>query len=126
MAVSAGLKSLLSAGVWAASGDRRTPAGEGLDRSVGWPESYEQPAAEEYPERAVFNQRLFEVGAAVVDIAARSVPAWDAAVDYQPTDDAHCFVTTRSGLHVSLRASGPGEGGPVNPDSVGQDAWRVY
>ena len=126
MALSAGTRSLAAAGVWAEDGDRQSAEDADVDRAQGWDQRYEQIDSGRLPERAVWNGRDWEQESALFDILLAGVPAWDPDVDYQPTDEAHCFVTTATGLHVSLRASGPGLGGPVDPDGDGQDAWRVY
>ena len=121
-------KALLSAGVWAraASADRTDPEDVGLDRATGWPLAYEQRGSGKRPEREVFNQRDHEIDSGLVDVANYGVLPWDGEVSYAHTAAAAVFVTTPTGLHVSLRSSGPAHGGAVNPDTGGQTAWRRY
>ena len=118
----------LAAGVWAsgADADRQTPEDAGLVREDGFPVGYEQPGSGDSPEREVFNQRGLEHDAALVDIAATGVPAWDVEVDYRPVADAACFVTTPTGLHLTRVDTGPTFGNATDPDAPGQTVWRPY
>ena len=124
--VSAGTKALVADGPWARTGNRRTPEDAGIDRAEGWTEAYEQRGSGKLPEAAVTNQRRYEHEDAFIHVVARGVPAWSADLDYEPSADAHCFVTTSTGLWVSSVASGPTNGGAVNPDAPGQTTWRRY
>ena len=49
--------------LWADTGDREDPEDVGIDRSVGWPVSYEQRGSGDEPERTVFQQLLREMSA---------------------------------------------------------------
>ena len=94
--------------LWADTGDREDPEDVGIDRSVGWPVSYEQRGSGDEPERTVFNQLLRELSGWAVDQLRMGVLQWDEDVDYA---DA-AFVTTEDGLHVALQANGPGAATP--------------
>ena len=85
-----------------------------------WPVSYEQIGSGDEPERTVFNQREYEFTAALIDIAATGVPAWDVEVDYQPASDAACFVTTPTGLWLTTTNTGPTYSNATDPDASGQ------
>ena len=126
--VSQPFRDLLAAGVWASSASalKDPPEDHGLDRSHGWGIAHEQVGSEELPELEVFNQQHYEIGSALRDIAAQGVLAWDPDLDYVPTAEAHCFVTTVAGLWVSGVPSGPGRGGAVDPETEAQTTWRRY
>ena len=126
--VSQGYKDILSDGAWAnsSSADKETPEDAGLTRGNGWPVSYEQIGSGDEPERTVFNQREYECTAALIDIAATGVPAWDVAVDYEPTVDAACFVTTSTGLWLTTVNTGPSYSNATDPGASGQAVWRRY
>ena len=126
--VSQPYKELLSDGVWAsgANADRQTPEDAGLVREDGFHVGYEQPGSGDSPERPVFNQRELEHDAALVDIAATGVLAYDADLDYRPVADAACFVTTASGLYRTTILTGPTFGNATDPDTPGQTVWRLY
>ena len=128
MAISAAYKALIADGVWASSptADRAPPSDFGLQDIVGWPLPYEQRGAGKEPEREVFNELHHRVGSGLIDMARFGVPQWDAEVDYRPTADAHCFVTTRTGLWVTDQPTGPAFGNATDPDQVGQDIWRQF
>ena len=76
--------------------------------------------------RTGFNQREYELTSALIDFAATGVPAWDAEVDYTPANDAACFVTTTTGLHLTTTATGPATGNATDPDAQNQAIWRRY
>ena len=128
MAISAAYKDLITGGVWASaqSADRVAPEDVGLDRSEGWPQSYEQIGAGKEPERTVFNELHHEITAGLIDCAEYGVPPWDETVNYRPSADAHCFVTKPSGLWVTNQNTGPEFGNETDPDTVGQQIWRRY
>ena len=120
--VSDGYKSLISDGAWSSNtGNRATPESEGLTRADGWVVAYEQIGSGSTPEREVFNSREWEHTSALIDIAARGVPEWDAEVDYTPASDAACFVTTATGLHVTRMNTGPTYGNATDPDAMRAD-----
>lgn len=112
----------LKARLWADTGDRQDPEDAGIDRADGWDVTYEQLGSGSFPERAVFNQLLRELTGFHADLIAQGVLAWDPHVDYLHP----AFTVTATGMHVSLRASGPAAGGAADPDAVGQTAWRRY
>ena len=126
--VSQAYKDLIAGGVWArASGaDRETIEDTGGNRADGWPVAYEQIGSGKQPERTVFNELEHEYTSALIDIAATGVPAWDTAIDYTPASDAACFVTTATGLHLTLTNTGPTYGNATDPDASGQAVWRLY
>lgn len=128
MPVVQALKDLIGDGAWAADtpDERQTPEDAGLTRAMGWPVSYEQRGSGKHPERRVFNQLHWEITSAILDIAHCGVPPHSLEVDYVPTDDAECFVTTTSGLWRTRTATGPSYDNAVSPDTEGQTIWRRY
>ena len=128
MAISKAYKDLISGGVWASSeaAQRGAPADFGIDELEGWTVSYEQIGSGKEPEREVFNELHHRVTAGLIDIAAFGVPQWDSEVDYRPAEDAHCFVTTPSGLWVTAQNTGPAFGNATDPDESEQTIWRRY
>lgn len=128
MAISQATKDLVADGVWARSAGaaRAEPEDFGLDEAEGWPLPYEQVGSGKEPEREVFNELHHRISAGIIDTVHYGVPAWDAEVNYQPTADAHCFVTTASGLHVTDQGTGPMFGNATDPDASGQTIWRRY
>ena len=128
MAISDAFKALISDGAWARSpsAEREEPQDVDLVREIGWPLSYEQVGTGREPERTVFNQLHYEITSALLDIAAYGVLPWDPGVDYVPTADAHCFVTTNSRLWVTDQRNGPSFGNATNPDRTGQTIWQLY
>lgn len=128
MALSAGYKALLRDGVWA-SGDgavRELPESVGINRADGYGPAYEQLQSGKVVERAVFQELLHEITAALIDIAATGVPRWDAQADYQPPAGGASFVTTETGLWTTRTATGPSYGNAVSPDAPAQSIWRMY
>ena len=89
------------------SADRETIEDTGGARADGWTVAYEQIGSGKQPERTVFNELEHEYTSALIDIAATGVPAWDTAIDYTPASDAACFVTTATGLHLTLHQYRP-------------------
>ena len=124
--VSQGYQDILDDGEWATSGDRDLPGDVGITRADGWPVAYEQIGSGSTPERPIFNELMFETWSALIDIANTGVPAWDTDVDYTPATDAHCFVTTATGLWRTNTATGPGTGNATDPDAAGQTVWSFF
>ena len=125
--VSQPYKDLLAAGAWARNGsNRQTPEELGIDREDGYNVAYEQIGSGKEPERTGFNQRLYEIDSAFIDIASMGVPQWDVALNYSPASDALCFATTPTGLWVTDQNTGPAYGNATDPDTPSQQVWRRY
>ncbi len=127
MTVSAASKALLGLGEWASDGTQRaTPESFGLDRAKGWTVPYEQHDTGRNPERLLFNQRLGEITAALVNILTWGILPWDEDVDYQPPVGQCVFVVTGNGIWRTETPNGPSLGGVVDPDTAGQTVWKAY
>ena len=107
--------------LWADGGDRADPEDVGIDRSVGWPVSYEQVGGNN-PSREIWNQIFRELSGWSLDRLRMGVPRWDSDVNYiHPA-----FVTAGDDLYVSLESNGPDTGNATNPTTAGQTIWRIY
>ena len=128
MAISDETKKIISDGIWASDPDERVlPSRVGVDRERGWTASYEQHITGRLPERKVWNQRFHEIDSALTDILTYGIPLWDAEVDYVPTEDAHCFVTSAAGkLWYTSTSTGPSYRNVTDPDGPLQSIWREY
>ena len=116
-------KKILS-GVWASGDDaeRESPEDAGIDREEGWGLPYEQPGSGALPEREVWNQRWRELDGAFAEEMRYGVPRWDAGVDYAQG----AFANVDGVLRVALAPTGPATGNPTDPESPGQQVWRIY
>ncbi len=107
---------------WAESGDRAEPeaASPVLDRAEGWTSVFSQVGGEA-PQREVFNQLFREITGMLVELNKHGgLLEWSSGQDYEHP----AFVTTATGkIYVSTRASGPNEGGAVNPISNSPVRW---
>lgn len=110
------------AGLWADSGARSDPEDFGIDRSRGWPVTYELVGAGREPERTLFNQRFRELDGWATDRMRSGVPGWDGDIDYP----VHAFVATGGSLYVATVATGPAASNATSPDASGQTVWRRY
>ena len=121
-------KDLIAGGVWARStnADRETIEDTGGARADGLAGCLRTNRfSGKQPERTVFNELEHEHTSALIDIAATGVPAWDTAIDYTPASDAACFVTTATGLHLTLTNTGPTYGNATDPDASWADALEI-
>ena len=108
----------------ASATDRATPSSAGLTFNEGWPPEYSEPApAGLFPQREVFNYLFWIATKLVVEINTRGAGLeWSALADY-----AHPATVLGSDLlpYVSMRDSGPNNGGSVNPVTENpRTRWR--
>ena len=99
--------------------NRQLPSAIGIERAAGFDQRFEQRGSGFYPDYKVFNQLLHELSVFVSEKVALGIFPWDERVDYR----AGATVTTAEGVHLSRHATGPRNGGAVNPAAEGQTAW---
>lgn len=106
--------------VWAATGDKSAPPFPITD---GWDSSYSTPG-NPGPQRTVFNNEFNKLSALAVDVNQYgcNLP-WSNAVDYL----ANAYVVgSDNKIYVAVAASGPDNGGAVDPTTdVSHAHWNI-
>ena len=104
---------------WASDADalKASPESEGLDREVGWPESY-QTAGGDLPPVEIFNQVWLEVTSLLIDIAQHGILEWNANQTY--AHPAHVVSTVDNNIYRSVQAGGQAQEPSADSDN---DYW---
>ena len=109
---------------WARDGDRQTPAQNALAWLMGWPESYSIQGSGFLPEREVFNHLFYLALLGIIEVGERGLLEWD---DEQNYEHPSFVVGSDTNIYKSIIASGPDNGGAVNPVTENpRTTWAVY
>ena len=112
--------------LWAASGERMDPETNLVTRSQGWDKRFEQLGGL-VPNYEVFNQIIRELSGVAVCLNQHGIPPWSRFIDYTHNANERAFVLRNEGLYVSTAASGPTQGGAVDPATdSNRSHWKLY
>ena len=108
--------------LWADRGDRTDPDDASLNptlnRLVGWTAIFSSSGGRT-PRRRVMNQILREITGFCLETMQRGIPEWDNEIDYRQ----YAIVQRNGDLWKGESASGPNNGGAVDPATPAQSTW---